>query len=89
MDITKILFELRSQLQQLDEAILVIQRLAAGQGKRRGRPPKWMAQVRDREPSVPVSSASVRKRKSFSAATRKEMAAAQKRRWAERKAKTA
>ena len=37
------LSELRSECQQIEEAILVLQRLATGQGKRRGRPPNWMA----------------------------------------------
>ena len=73
------LTELRSELQQIDEAILVIQRLAAGGAKRRGRPPKWMAS--EAEPSG-VASAPVRKRKPFSAATRKKMAEAQRKRWA-------
>ena len=42
MDITKILEELRREHQQLGEAILSLERLAAG-GKRRGRPPAWLA----------------------------------------------
>jgi hypothetical protein len=43
MEIDKILEELRQERAQLDEAILSIERLALGQGKRRGRPPSWMA----------------------------------------------
>ena len=39
------LAELRTEREQISEAIDVLQRLAAGQGKRRGRPPKWMAEV--------------------------------------------
>ena len=42
MDVTKILEELRREHQQLEEAILSLERLAAG-GKRRGRPPAWLA----------------------------------------------
>jgi len=34
---------LRSELEQINEAIRVVERLAAGAGKRRGRPPAWMA----------------------------------------------
>ena len=79
MDITHMLSELRSELQHIEEAILVLQRLAAGGAKRRGRPPKWMAS--GAKPSG-VTSALVRTRKPFSAATRKKMAAAQRRRWA-------
>ena len=86
MDITHMLSELRTELQQLDEAILVLQRLASSGAKRRGRPPKWMTQTHQDEPA---SSAPSRKRKPFSAATRKKTAAAQKKRWAEKKAKAA
>jgi len=39
------LAELRAERNQLVEAILVLERLAAGRGKRRGRPPKWMTAV--------------------------------------------
>src|SRR5260370_42579925 len=42
MDILKMLSELRSERSQIEEAILVLERLVRGQGKRRGRPPKWM-----------------------------------------------
>jgi hypothetical protein len=42
MDINKMLAEIRQERDQLDEAIAVLERLAAGQGKRRGRPPRWM-----------------------------------------------
>lgn len=44
----KMLDELRTERDQLDEAILTLERLAAGQGKRRGRPPAWMAVVKRR-----------------------------------------
>lgn len=36
------LAELREERTQIEEAIIVIERLAAGHGKRRGRPPAWM-----------------------------------------------
>ena len=42
------LTELRAERDQLAEAILVLERLAAGRGKRRGRPPKWMTAVKRR-----------------------------------------
>jgi len=48
MDINKMLAELRAERDQLAEAILVLERLAGGRGKRRGRPPKWMAEVKQR-----------------------------------------
>jgi hypothetical protein len=81
MDITKMLLELRSERAQIEEAIFVLQRLASGQGKRRGRPPKWMtaSAVGDGQEKP------MRKRRAFSAATRAKMAAAQRKRWAARK----
>jgi hypothetical protein len=42
MDIIKMLQDLRSEREQIEEAILTLERLARGQGRRRGRPPKWM-----------------------------------------------
>lgn len=45
MDVTKILAELRQERAQIEEAILSLERLAMGRGKRRGRPPAWMAEV--------------------------------------------
>ena len=39
MDITKMLEELRRERQQIEEAILTLERLASGRGRRRGRPP--------------------------------------------------
>jgi hypothetical protein len=42
MDISKMIAELRDELQGVDEAIAVLQRMAYGRGKRRGRPPQWM-----------------------------------------------
>jgi len=43
MDIGKILAELKEERQNLDEAIVVLERLAKGRGRRRGRPPSWLA----------------------------------------------
>jgi len=40
--------ELRTERNQLDEAIVTLERLAAGRGKRRGRPPAWMNTVKRR-----------------------------------------
>jgi len=46
MDILKMLADLRAEREQVEQAIIVIERLAAGtRGKRRGRPPAWMAAV--------------------------------------------
>jgi len=48
MDINKMLAELRAEREQVEEAIIVLERLALGQGKRRGRPPAWMTTVKRR-----------------------------------------
>jgi hypothetical protein len=48
MDTEKMLAELRAERDQLDEAILTLERLAAGRGKRRGRPPAWMTATKRR-----------------------------------------
>jgi hypothetical protein len=43
MDVSKILTELKAERQQIEEAILSLERLARGRGGRRGRPPAWLA----------------------------------------------
>jgi hypothetical protein len=48
MDINQMLIELRSERAQVEEAIIVLERLALGGGKRRGRPPKWMSGAKRR-----------------------------------------
>ena len=42
MDVSKMLAELRQEREAIEEAILILERLARGRGKRRGRPPLWM-----------------------------------------------
>ena len=88
MDIHSILAELRTEKQRLEEAILTIERLAVGSlTKRRGRPPKWLANVKaEAGSSVAGESVAPKKGRRFSAATRKKMAEAQRKRWASRKA---
>jgi hypothetical protein len=48
MDINKMLADLRTERDQISEAIVVLERLTIGQGKRRGRPPKWLTEVKRR-----------------------------------------
>jgi hypothetical protein len=43
MDVSKILAELRQERQQIEEAIVSLERLARGRSRRRGRPPAWMS----------------------------------------------
>jgi DNA invertase Pin-like site-specific DNA recombinase len=45
MDVTKILTELRQEREQIEEAIMSLERLARGRGRRRGRPPAWMTEL--------------------------------------------
>jgi len=79
MDILKMLADLRAEREQIEQAILVVERLAAGtSGKRRGRPPKWMSANDKGGPATTVP----KKKRVMSAATRKRMADAQKKRWA-------
>lgn len=70
------LAELRAELASVDQAILVLERLAASGPRRPGRPPKWMS-----------DGASPAARKTFtrSPEVRARIAAAQRRRWAKRK----
>ncbi len=48
MDVIKMLAELRQEREQIEEAILSLERLARGRGKRRGRPPSWLSEVKRR-----------------------------------------
>jgi len=42
MDVSKILAELKAEREQIEEAIVSLERLARGRGRRRGRPPAWL-----------------------------------------------
>ena len=44
MDVSKILAELKAEREQIEEAILSLERLARGRGKKRGRPATGMAE---------------------------------------------
>src|ERR1700748_4017279 len=48
MDVMKMLAELKQEREHIEEAILTLERLARGRGKRRGRPPSWMKEVKRR-----------------------------------------
>ena len=48
MDVAKILTELREEREQIEEAIISLERLASGRGKRRGRPPLWLSDAKKR-----------------------------------------
>lgn len=48
MDVAKILADLRLEREQIEEAIISLERLARGRGHRRGRPPNWLVEARKR-----------------------------------------
>jgi hypothetical protein len=83
MNLPKMIAELREHKRALEETMIMLERLARSQGKRRGRPPAFLSQL-----SQASQAGGVRKRRRFSAETRKKMAA-QLQRWAAiRKQKT-
>jgi hypothetical protein len=50
MELEAILKQLREELVDVNTGILVFERLAAGKPRGRGRPPKWLAQVKEAAP---------------------------------------
>jgi len=48
MDLLKMLADLRHERAQIEEAIVTLERLSQGRGKRRGRPPAWMTAIKRR-----------------------------------------
>jgi hypothetical protein len=80
MDLTKMIAELRAERSAIEEALIVLERIAAGStGRRRGRPPAWMAAVRASDLQQPAAE---EKTRTVNPEARKRMAEAQKKRWA-------
>jgi hypothetical protein len=48
MDVLKMLAELRAEREQVEEAILILERVARGGWQASGRPPKWMTGMKRR-----------------------------------------
>ncbi len=87
MDILQMLSELRSEREGIEEAIIVLERLARGHGRRRGRPPAWMTAAKAAKPRQPTEAGdSAPKKRVVSPEARARMAAAQRKRWAAKKA---
>ncbi len=61
MDVTKIITELRKEREQLEEAIISLERLARGGGARRGRPPAWLAAAKKGSHQAPPKKGAGRK----------------------------
>jgi hypothetical protein len=59
MDVTKMLADLRQEREQIEEAILTLERLARGRGKRRGRPPIWLVEAKKRTAAKAITKAKV------------------------------
>jgi hypothetical protein len=56
MDVTRMLAELRQEREQIEEAIITLERLARNRGKRRGRPPLWLQEAKKRAtPAAPTT----------------------------------
>jgi hypothetical protein len=83
MDLLKMIADLRSERAAIDDALLVLEKLASShRGQRRGRPPAWM--------TAQIAAASVRAKRTrvLSAEVKQKMAESQRKRWeAYRKAK--
>lgn len=62
MDLGKMLAELRQERQAIEEAILTLERLSQGRGKRRGRPPAWMVELRKKQEKTEKPAAPAKKR---------------------------
>ncbi len=62
MDIMKMLDELRQEREAIEEAILTLERLANGQGRRRGRPPAWMTALKKKQEVEPANPAAMPQR---------------------------
>jgi len=56
MDLTRILAELRQEREQLEQAILTMERLAHSHGRRRGRPPAWLSTIATKRRGRPPGS---------------------------------
>jgi hypothetical protein len=79
MELSKVIAELRAERAAIDEALAALDRIArAATGKRRGRPPAWLATTT----SAVAATGEPRKKRSLSPDVRKKMAEAQKKRWA-------
>lgn len=61
MDIQNMLAELKLQRDQIDSAIAILQQLALGRGKRRGRPPGWLAAKKSAGTPEPAADAPKRR----------------------------
>ena len=83
MNVNQMILDLRAEREALTAAMSVLERIAQSRGKRRGRPPAWLTGISKAKPTSDAP------KRVLSAATKKKMALAQRKRWAAaKKAKT-
>jgi hypothetical protein len=75
MNVNQMILELRAERDALTGAMAVLESIARSRGRRRGRPPAWLA-------NLPGAKKKNRPTRTMSAATKKKMALAQRKRWA-------
>lgn len=76
MNVNQMILDLRAERDALTAAMGVLESIAQSRGRRRGRPPAWLA-------SLPgAKKKKDRAKRTMSAATKKKMALAQRKRWA-------
>jgi len=75
MNLNQMILDLRAERDDLTAAMAVLEGIAHSRGKRRGRPPAWLA-------NLPELKKQDRPKRTMSAATKKKMALAQRKRWA-------
>jgi hypothetical protein len=56
IDVATILAELKQEKEQLEQAILTLERLAVGRSPRRGRPPAWVSDAAPKRRGRPPGS---------------------------------
>jgi hypothetical protein len=82
MDVSKMIAELRVERDNLTAAMSVLENIAQSRGRRRGRPPAWLASVSTAKKSAATDTGEDRPKRVMSAATKRKMALAQRKRWA-------
>jgi hypothetical protein len=75
MDLNQMILDLRAERDGLTAAMAVLESIAQGRGRRRGRPPAWLA-------NLPGAKQNDGPKRTMSEATKKKMALAQRKRWA-------
>ena len=78
MDVNQMIAELSAERDALTAAIGVLEGIAGSRGKRRGRPPAWLASLS----AGKKGTGEEKPKRVLSAATKKKMALAQRKRWA-------